>query len=149
MRDGIVSGSSCGSVGVLSAHGRDQHRDDQEHRETAAQILEAREHAANERVFGDIFENRVEDRHGEQRQHQAEQLSAGHHHADGAVGGRSGAGGNHQRNHARDQRDGGHQDGTQAVAIGLHDRVVAVETRGAETVHVVDLQDRVFLHDAE
>ena len=96
-----------------------------------------------------VFEQRVEDRHGQQRQQQAERLPADHQHADGAVGGGAGAARNHQRNHAGHQRDGGHQNGPQAVAIGLDDGVVAVHTGFAQTVGVIDLQNRVLLDDAE
>ena len=54
-----------------------------------------------------------------------------------------------QRQHAADQRQRGHQDRPQAVAVGLDDRLVARHALRPQVVHVVDLQDRVLLHDAE
>ena len=51
--------------------------------------------------------------------------------------------------HAGHQRDGGHEDGAQAVAIGQDDGVVALHAGFAKSVGVVDLQNRVLLDDAE
>ncbi len=76
-------------------------------------------------------------------------MPAHHEYADGAVGGGAGAARNYQRQHAGHQRDGSHEDGSQTVAIGQDDGVVALHAGFAQSVGVVDLQNRVLLDDAE
>ena len=55
----------------------------------------------------------------------------------------------HQRDHAGDERQRRHQNRPQPIAAGLHDGVVRVQPGLAQLVGVIDLQDRVLLHDAE
>ena len=62
---------------------------------------------------------------------------------------RAGAGAEREGQHAGDEREGGHQNRAQAVAIGLENRGGFFHAAIAQRVHVVDLQDRIFLHDAE
>ena len=76
-------------------------------------------------------------------------MPADHQHADRAIGRGAGAARDDQRRHAGHQRDGGHEDGAEAVAVGLDDGVVARHALGAQTVGVIDLENRVLLHDAE
>jgi hypothetical protein len=55
----------------------------------------------------------------------------------------------HQRQHARNERQRRHQNRTQAVAIALNNGIVAIHAFFAQFVGVVNLQDRVLLHHAK
>lgn len=54
-----------------------------------------------------------------------------------------------QRQHSCDERDRGHQDRAQSIAVSDHHRVSAREPSTYQRSHVIDLQNGVFLHDAE
>src|SRR5262249_40192202 len=96
-----------------------------------------------------IVENRVADGGHQQRQQQAKRLATDDHDSRGPtlLGAWPRAEG--ERNHARHQRERGHEDRSQAVPVGLKDGGMTVQAAGAQIVHVVDLQDRVFLYHTE
>ena len=67
----------------------------------------------------------------------------------GSVGPSASAVAHDQRNHTGDERDGGHQDGAQPVAVSDHDGVGAGQASAPKRAHVIHLKNRVFLHDPE
>ena len=54
-----------------------------------------------------------------------------------------------QRNHARDERERRHQNRPQPIAARLKNRRISFHASLPQLVGVVDLQNRVLLHDAE
>ena len=62
---------------------------------------------------------------------------------------RSGTCANRQRQHTGDQRQSCHQNRAQTVAVRLDNGVVPIHALGSQTVHVVNLQNGVFLDHAE
>jgi hypothetical protein len=97
----------------------------------------------------EVVEERVGDGGGEQGEQQGERLAADDDEAGGAVLPRAGAAGDDQGDHAGDEGERGHEDGAQPVAVGLEDGLEPRHAAGAQLQRVVDLQDRVLLHDAE
>ena len=73
-----------------------------------------------------IVEQRVGHRRHEQRQQQRERLAAEDDEADRAVGAGADAARDDERDHAGDEREGGHQNRPQPIAAGLDDGVVRV-----------------------
>ena len=106
-------------------------------------------HTSPGRGLRGIFEERIEHRHGEQRQEQAHRLTAGDQNADRSVGLRARPAADTERQHAGNQRQRRHQDRAQPIPVGLDDRFVALHAFGAQADRVIDLQDGVLLHDAE
>ena len=96
-----------------------------------------------------VFPQRIEDRDSQQCESKTEQLSSGHHHADGAVCGGACAPRKQQRNHAAYQRQGCHQNRPQAIPVRLNDGLIAAHAGRAQPVRVVDLQNCILLHNAE
>ena len=97
-----------------------------------------------------VVEQGVRHRRHQQRQQQAQRLPADHDdgHRPPRDGSRPAA--HRHRRHARDQRRGSHQNGTQPVLASLVDRLHSRHAvLEAQRLDVVDLQNRVLLHDAE
>ena len=99
--------------------------------------------------FGKIIEVGIDHRRDEQGEQEAEGLTTDDDDGDGAAFLRARAGAQREGNHPGHQRERGHQDGTEAVAIAVHDGLQALHPGAPERVHVVNLEDGVLLHDAE
>ena len=96
-----------------------------------------------------IVEQRVGDRRDDECQQQRERLTAEDHVADGVIGAGADPAGHDERDHAGDESERRHENWSQTIAAGLHDRVVGGHSGLLELVRVVDLQNRVLLDDAE
>src|SRR5687768_7729088 len=79
--------------------------------------------AADEEL-AEILQERVSDRCGQEREEQGERLAADDDDGDGAAFFGAGTGAEPEGEHAGDEGEGGHEDGTEAVAAALDDRVV-------------------------
>lgn len=97
----------------------------------------------------EVIEVGIDDWGDEEGEEEAECLAADDDDGDGAAFFGAGAGTEGEGEHAGDEREGGHEDGAESVAVALEDGLVAFHALLAEVVHVVDLEDGVFLDDAE
>lgn len=87
-----------------------------------------------------LVEQRIGDGCDYQRQHQHQGLTAHHDPTNGVVGGRTHALRDHERYHARHERQRRHQTRPQPIAAGLHDRVVRGEAGRAQLIGMSDLE---------
>ena len=110
---------------------------------TAVQSFASPEHE------GQVVEQRIDDRRGEQREQERERLAADDDDGDhpALLGTRAGADG--QREHAGHEGERRHEDRPKPVAVSLEDRRGPVHPARPQVVHVVDLEDGVFLDHAE
>ena len=91
----------------------------------------------------------VEDRREEDAEHGRGDHAAHHPGADGLPTGGSGAAGNHQRDHAEDEGEAGHEDGPQTLARRLKGRLADLLDTVAIVMRLVldrefDNQDRIL-----
>ena len=103
---------------------------------------------AHERAFERV-ELHVGHRHEQQRQEQAQRLAADDGHGNCGAAGAADAEAQRGRDQAGDDRGGRHQDRPQPRAAGFDDGLADRQPARPQHVGVVDLQDRVLLHDPE
>ncbi len=96
-----------------------------------------------------VVEERIRDWRHDQRQQQRKRLSAEDDEADGVIGGRADTFRHDERNHSRHERERRHQNRPQAIAAGLNDCLMGRQAALLQLIGVIDLQNRVLLHDAE
>jgi len=99
--------------------------------------------------LAEVVQNGIDDRHGKQCQQQRKRHATDDQNGNRAslLGAR--ADGDQQGDHAGNERQRGHENRSQSVAIALQDCLLTWHAGCAELVYVVDLQDRRFLHHAK
>jgi hypothetical protein len=96
-----------------------------------------------------FVEQRIHHRGDEQRQEQTQALSTNHDDRHGSAFFRAGTGAQRERRHSGHQGERGHEDGAKAIAICLENRGKPFHALASEVVHMIDLENGVFLHHTE
>ena len=119
------------------------------HRHLHFAVAEQATQTAPEIEMSNVVKQRVGNRSYQQREQQAERLSADDddRHRTPRTGPSAATQG--KRNHARHQRGRGHQNRTQTVLATLHNGVEPVCAFRPQFLDVIDLQNRILLHDSE
>ena len=119
------------------------------HRHPHFAAAEQATQTAPEIEMSNVVEQGVGNRSYQQREQQAERLSADDddRHRTPRTGPSAATQG--KRNHARHQRGRGHQNRTQTVVATLHNSVQPVCASRPQFLDVIDLQNRILLHDSE
>ena len=97
----------------------------------------------------DVIKERIRHRCHQQRQHQTQSLAADHGNRHRSSGTRACTRAQRQRNHARHKRRRSHQNRTQPIFAAFENRIQTRHAFGPQLLDVIDLQNRIFLHDSE
>lgn len=97
----------------------------------------------------EVVRETVNDGDGEECEQEGERLSADDDAGRRLVEASSNTRRKHEGEHAGDERDGRHQDRTEAISVGLNERIEPVSAEAPEVIGVVHLENTVLLHDPE